>query len=414
MSTIRDKERSIAHYTVIFLTIVSFLLPSAPAESSDLTPKNDSYESITLIDQSLGPLEIADKMIERMVAKLHEKRLHKTTPKILIVQGETRTYDKKYYRILFDMIGAKIVNRKLFQVHIMPNSSVISVKSTPTHFKVTRPYQHEIEEMALEKGVNGILFWDLYQHENKTYLSAYLSTLEDHQILWKYQTDEAQIQREEKEREELVLIQPKDYSTLSLGLDYVYLTNGFERTATSGNVNDNQSTKWMPGFHISGESQSILANRIFSSLSFGFHQTIEKPSVGLFQMTMNMKIQLNKYVPPLFDKYTGEMVAIRNRKKFLLGVSLGPALFLTSGSSYKQTIIIKPHLSIGLSKNLGITFGTMHFLDQEIKYESSAAFVEQECEDPGTFIFMNLAYSFNFTRDSEFISYKADAIEEEQ
>ncbi|MCV6608301.1 MAG: hypothetical protein OIF32_08820 [Campylobacterales bacterium] len=340
-----------------------------------------------------------DQAIGMVKGMIKDPKLRSLTgvKSLVVLQGSNRSYSEPFYQLVTEELISNLGRLDNFRINYFERTPKVLIEGSPTKLKITRALQKKIDEIAKLSAADGILLWDLFEHEGQMHFIARVIHAEQNSILWHYKTNEQFVKVDKLLQAELVKYKVPQTSYIGVGFDTHYISGGYKRTKVT--ASSDQEANYLMGLDVLYSTQSVVSPvfRFGVGGSFVGNFITDMP-VNIINLYADLRFQLNDYVPPIYDTATGEIIQYRNHQEWMMGFSLGQTI--VTGSERQAGWMYSAYGNLGISKSLEFNVGVKGYLDAKLEYADDKKY-DKYLVPLGTSVFMGVKFKTNFEEEIE-------------
>jgi hypothetical protein len=373
---------------LLFLLLATMLLLQAkqPTQEVSVNPKTKRIDSVVIHDSTM---EQAQEMIRTAMNDLRKYDRSKIKSTI-IIQGDNRSYSEPFYNLIRETVISELNRLKDIRINFVARLPRVIIKGTPTKLSIARTNEKDIEKIALKSDANSIFIWNLFEYNGEMNFIARIINTESKAIMWHYKVNKEYIKNDKLLQAEIIKYKVDDNYYIAAGVSTFFNFSPYTRSGTT-----DLTANWFIGTDILYSTQSSVDPKLRLGVGGGYIGSFEPElPFSIYNLYVDVRYQLNEFIPPLYESGTGEILQRRNHQSFMIGATFGRTTAIGDTSSNAGNMSI--YLNLGISRLFEINLGVQSYLDGTLNYNTNAAYTA-DTVDLGLFnMFFNVKYKFNY------------------
>ncbi|KIM10976.1 MAG: hypothetical protein KU37_07630 [Sulfuricurvum sp. PC08-66] len=370
--------------------------PTAPAEPIGASQESASPHLVS-VESRDTTMEQAEELIKKALADLRKFDTRKIKSTV-VIQGSSRSYSEPFYNMVTESIIGELNKIENIKINFIAHVPRVTIKGSPSSLNIARTSENDIEKIALKSEANTIFLWNLFEYNNQMNFIARIINTESKAIVWHYKVDKEFIKNDKLLQAEIIKYSIPNDSYIAVGLGTYFGFVPYERTGVA--AADTLTANWMLGYSALYSTQSTVSPKL--RLGAGItYITSGAPSLAfsLLNLYVDVRYQINEFIPPLYDSSTGEILQRRNAQALMVGATFGRteafADSQNAGGNYSL------YANLGISPLIEVNMGIIGYLQGTLKYNTSATYTSTTV-GLGLFnMFFNVNYKFNLEEEGK-------------
>lgn len=377
-----------------YIVITLLLLSSTYIFAQELTSTQALENKNEFIGNSNRDSELAKTMIEAFKTNVALKKINLNN--VVFVQGQERNYKRLFYILTNDYFLSVLKQLNLFEIQHHDKTPRLQVIGTPTSLKIKKANNQKMEDFANSVGADGIFLWDIFEYENKMQLLCKIIRVEDHEVLWSFQINEEDITLADKLKKEFkrqYKIPLKSYIVLGASFNISEHTY----TKSNGTTSKVERSSALEGFSLLYTTSTLVSPKIQFGILYDYSSlVIKKFNISYHAFLVDVRLQLNEYIHPVYDLETGDIFLNRNRQIYTIGVAFGPLLTTSPNSEDNvASAMARIYFNGGITESLEFNLGILFNSNKTLVMKDDDIFTNNKITSDYMTYYMGIGYKFD-------------------